>query len=107
MSIAHFTDENFKKEVLDSERPVLVDFWAQWCAPCKMIAPAVEELAREYAGKIKIGKLDVDQNPGSATEYGVMSIPTLIFFKDGKVMDQVVGAMNKAGLRKKIEENLR
>lgn len=107
MPLTHFTDANFKKEVLTSGQPVLVDFWAEWCGPCKMIAPAIEELAKEYAGKIKIGKLDVDQNPKSATEYGVMSIPALIFFKDGKVMDQVVGAMNKPGLKKKIEENLK
>ena len=106
MSIAHFTDANFKKEVLESALPVLVDFWAAWCGPCKMIAPAVEELAREYAGKMKIGKLDVDSNSRTATSYGVMSIPTLIFFKKGKVMDQIVGALNKAELKKKIEESL-
>lgn len=107
MALAHFTDTNFKKEVLDSELPVLVDFWAQWCSPCKMIAPIIEELAREYAGKFKVGKLDLDQNPKTASAYGIMSIPTLIFFKKGKVMDQVVGVLNKPGLKKKIEENLR
>lgn len=107
MALIHFTDSNFKKEVLESELPVLVDFWAEWCGPCKMIAPIIEELAREYAGKFKIGKIDVDQNPRSATAYAVMSIPTLIFFKKGKVMEQVVGVLNKAGLKKKIEENLR
>jgi thioredoxin 1 len=107
MALVYFTDTNFKKEVLDSELPVLVDYWAPWCAPCKMIAHIIEELAAEYAGKFKIGKLDVGQNPKSATAYAVMSIPTLIFFKKGKVVDQVSGAVNKSGLKKKIEENLR
>ncbi|MDI6606007.1 MAG: thioredoxin [Candidatus Omnitrophota bacterium] len=107
MALIHFTDTNFKKEVLDSELPVLVDYWAPWCTPCKMIAHIIEELAAEYAGKFKIGKLDVDQNPKSATAYAVMSIPTLIFFKKGKVVDQVSGVVNKSGLKKKIEENLR
>ena len=106
MSLAHFTDLNFKKEVLESDVAVLVDFWATWCGPCKMIAPIVEELAKEYDGKMKIGKLDVDSNPKTATAYGVMSIPTLIFFKKGKVMNQAVGVLNKSGLKRKIEENL-
>jgi thioredoxin 1 len=106
MSIQHFTDGNFKQEVLESKVPVMVDFWANWCGPCKMIGPIVEELAKEYAGKMKIGKLDVDTNPKSASAYGIMSIPSLIFVKNGKVMDQVTGALNKAALKKKIEENL-
>ena len=106
MSIMHFSDTDFKKEVLESKLPVVVDFWANWCGPCKMIAPIVEELANEYSGKVKIGKLDVDTNPKSAAAYGVMSIPTLMFFKDGKVMDQVNGALSKAALKQKIEENL-
>jgi len=106
MSLLHFTDNSFKKEVLESNLPVVVDFWATWCGPCKMIAPFVEELAKEYAGRAKIGKLDVDENPRSPTHYGVMSIPTLVFFKNGKVMDQVVGAISKSDLKKKIEENL-
>jgi thioredoxin 1 len=106
MSIQHFTDGNFKQEVLESKVPVMVDFWANWCGPCKMIGPIVEELAKEYAGKMKIGKLDVDNNPKSASAYGIMSIPSLIFVKNGKVMDQVTGALNKAALKKKIEENL-
>lgn len=106
MSVQHFTDSNFKSEVLESKVPVMVDFWADWCGPCKMIAPIVEELAKEYNGKIKIGKIDVDTNSKSASLYGIMSIPSLIFFKDGKVMDQVTGALNKAMLKKKIEENL-
>ncbi len=106
MSTQHFTDANFKKEVLESNLPVLVDFWATWCGPCKMISPVVDELANEYVGKMKIGKVDVDNNSGVASKYGVMSIPTLIFFKNGKVMDQVSGALNKSALKQKIEENL-
>ena len=107
MSVHHFTDENFKKEVLESEQAVLVDFWAVWCGPCKMIGPVVEELAKEYAGKIKIGKLDVDKNSKSPSHYGIMSIPTLMFFKKGKVAEQLVGALNKAELKRKIEEHIR
>ena len=106
MSALHFTDANFKKEVLESDLPVLVDFWAAWCGPCKMIAPHVEELAKEYAGKMKIGKVDVDVNSKVATRYGVMSIPTIIFLKKGKVMDQLVGAVSRHDLKRKIEENL-
>ena len=106
MSIKHFNDSNFKKEVLESELPVLVDFWAEWCGPCKMIGPAVEELAKEYSTKMKIGKLDVDNNPQSASNYGVMSIPTLIFFNKGKVVNQITGALSKAALKQNIEENL-
>ncbi len=106
MSITHFTDSNFKKEVLESSLPVLVDFWANWCGPCKMITPVVEELAKEFQNKIKIGKLDVDENSKTATTYGVMSIPTLVFFKNGKIMDQIVGVLTKADLKRKIEENL-
>jgi len=104
MSLHHFTDANFKKEVLESQVPVLVDFWAPWCGPCKMIAPAVEEMAKEYAHKIKIGKVDVDTNPKTPSHYGIMSIPTLMFFKCGQVLEQLVGAVNKAELKRKIEE---
>ena len=104
MSLLHFTDANFKKDVLESNLPVLVDFWATWCGPCKMITPIIEELAKEYSGKIKIGKLNVEESPKTPSQYGVMSIPTLIFFKEGKVMEQVVGALNKAELKKKIDE---
>jgi len=107
MSTIHLTDSNFKEEVIDSEIPVLVDFWANWCGPCKMITPIVEELAREYKDKIKIGKLDVDSNPKIATHYGIMSIPTLMFFKDSRVTDQVMGALSKPELKRKIEECLR
>jgi len=106
MSTLHFTDSNFKKEVLESNLPSLVDFWASWCGPCKTIAPFIEELAKEYAGKMKIGKVDVDANPKIATEYGIMSIPTIIFFRNGKVLNQLVGGVSKLDLKRKIEENL-
>jgi len=106
MSTLHFTDANFKKEVLESNLPVLVDFWATWCGPCKMIAPFIEELAKEYAGRMKIGKVDVDVNSKVATQYGIMSIPTIIFFNKGKVMSQLVGAVSKLDLKHKIDENL-
>ncbi|MBU1727371.1 MAG: thioredoxin [Candidatus Omnitrophica bacterium] len=106
MSMMHFSDANFKKEVLESGLPVLVDFSATWCGPCKMIAPALEELAKEYKDKVKIGKIDVEESPKTSTHYGVMSVPTLVFFKGGKIMDQAVGALNKSELKKKIEANL-
>jgi thioredoxin 1 len=106
MSTLHFTDGNFKKEVLESNLPCLVDFWASWCGPCKMIAPFIDELAKEYAGKMKIGKIDVDVNPKVATEYGIMSIPTIVFFKNGKVLNQLAGAVSKLDLKRNIENNL-
>ncbi len=106
MAIVHLTDSNFKKEVLESDLPVLVDFWASWCGPCKMIAPLVEELAGEFDRKIKVGKVDVDENPNTAGQFGIMSIPTLMFFKDGKVMEQAVGALSKADIKKKIVANI-
>ena len=106
MALLHFTDSNFKKEVLESELLVLVDYWAPWCGPCKMIAPIIEELAKEYDKKIKIGKINIDENPKIPTHYGVMSIPTLMFFKKGRVSEQAVGVLGKAELKKKIEESL-
>jgi len=89
------TDSTFEDEVLKSDRVVLVDFWAEWCAPCKMVAPVVAELAQEYDGKLKVVSLDVDSNARTSAQYGIMSIPSLLFFKDGKVIDQVVGAVPK------------
>ncbi len=106
MPLIHLRDDNFKAEVLQSSLPVLVDFWAPWCGPCKMVGPIVEELSKEYANKIKIGKIDIDESPKIARQYGVMSIPTLMFFKGGQVVEQVVGALSKSGLKKKIEENI-
>jgi thioredoxin 1 len=96
--LLHITDDNFEKEVLQSNEPVLIDFWAVWCGPCRMIAPIVEEMAGEYAGKAKIGKLDVDSNPMVASKYGIRSIPTILIFKDGKVVEQIVGAVPKQKL---------
>ncbi len=98
-----FTDDNFATEVLQSDKPVLVDFWAVWCGPCKMIAPFVEELAGELEGKAKVGKLDVDNNQESAIKYGVRSIPTVLIFKGGKVVDTIIGAVPKNQLKQKLE----
>ena len=95
-------DANFKQEVLESDIPVLVDFWAVWCAPCLMIAPAVEEIAKEYDGKLKVCKLNVDEAPKTSSEYGIMSIPTLAIFKDGVLADKVIGVVPKAELVSKI-----
>jgi thioredoxin 1 len=97
------TDDTFKKEVLESPIPVLVDFWAIWCGPCRLIAPVVEELAKEYDGRMKFAKLDVDVNQKTAMEYGIRSIPTLLIFKDGKVVNSIVGAVPKPLLVSKIE----
>lgn len=98
------TDENFEDEVLNSEEPVLVDFWATWCGPCRQIAPIVEDLADEFEGRAKVGKVDVDENPQVAQQYGVRSIPTLLFFKDGEVQEQLVGASGKKPLKETLEE---
>lgn len=106
MSVVYLTDDNFKKEVLESDLPVLVDYWADWCAPCKMIGLIIDEAARDYEGKVKVGKINIDENSRAATDYGVMSIPTLIFFKKGRVIDQVSGVLSKAQLKKKIEANI-
>ena len=98
------TDANFEKEVLQSDIPVIVDFWAEWCAPCRIIAPLVDELGQQYSGKIKVGKMDVDQNPQSSMNYGIRSIPTLLFFKDGKPVDQLLGAVPKNQIEEKLTE---
>ncbi len=96
------TDANFEREVIKSDIPVIIDFWATWCGPCKAIAPIVEELAGEYNGKVKVGKLDVDDNQQSAIKYGVRSIPTLLIFKDGKLNNTIVGAVPKAQIVQKL-----
>lgn len=95
-------DGNFRREVLKSDVPVLVDFWADWCAPCKMVAPVVEKIAREYSDEVKVAKLDVDENQSTASRYNVMSIPTLIIFEDGKEKDRVVGYAPKNKLASKL-----
>jgi thioredoxin 1 len=102
--LLHITDENFKIEVLDSQMPVLVDFFATWCAPCRAISPVLEELAEAYVGKIKIGKIDIDESPNIPSQYGIMSVPTLIFFKGGQACEQLVGAVPKHHLEKKIRD---
>lgn len=99
----HFTDENFQQEVIESDIPVLVDFYADWCGPCKMIAPIIEELAKEYEGKVKIGKINVDEEVKTTEKYRVMSIPTLILFKNGVPVDTVIGAVPKKTLQDKLE----
>ena len=101
-----FSDSNFEQEVLKSDTPVLVDFWAEWCGPCRMIGPLVEELATEYEGKAKIGKMNIDDNPGTPMKYGVRSIPTLLVFKNGEVVDKIVGAVPKGTISGKIEGQL-
>ncbi len=98
------TDSSFEEEVIKSDTPVLVDFWAEWCGPCKMIAPLVDELAEEFDGQVKFTKLDIDSNPMTAPKFGIRGIPTLLIFSDGKVAKQVVGAVPKAVLKKNIEE---
>lgn len=98
-----FTDENFNQEALEANGLVVVDFYADWCGPCKMMAPVIEELAGQYNGSVKIGKLNVDENPDTARKYRVMSIPTILLLKNGEVLDTVVGALSKAQLEAKID----
>lgn len=100
------SDASFQEEVLNSKEPVLVDFWATWCGPCRMIAPLIEELAGEYAGRAKIAKMDVDSNQATPSAYGVRSIPTLLLFKDGRVVEQIVGAVGKNVLVAKLDSAL-
>lgn len=104
--IVHLTDDSFENEVLKSGEPVLVDYWAEWCGPCKMIAPVLDEIAEEYAGKLKVGKLNIDDNPGTPPRYGIRGIPTLMLFKDGEVEATKVGAVSKSQLTAFIDSNL-
>lgn len=100
------TDDNWKKEVTEAEGPVLVDFWAEWCPPCRMIAPSIEALATAYSGRAKVGKLNVDENPGVAQAFGIRSIPTLLVFKGGKVADQQIGAVPQPRIAEMLEKQL-
>jgi len=100
--VTHLKDAEFDEAVLKSDVPVLVDFWAPWCGPCHIIAPIVEQLADDYEGKVKVSKLNVDENPQTAAKYGIRSIPTLLVFKDGKVLDQVIGAVSKDELVRRL-----
>ncbi|UTW61540.1 thioredoxin [bacterium SCSIO 12741] len=101
-----FTDSNFEELALKSDKPVIVDFWAEWCGPCKMVGPIVEQLAGEYEGKAVIGKLNVDNNPGTAAKYGIRSIPTILFLKNGEIVDRQVGAVPKSALESKLTAQL-
>jgi thioredoxin 1 len=101
-----FTDSSFDQDVLQAEVPVLVDFWAEWCGPCRMMTPTVDALASDYAGRLKVGKVNVDENGGTAMRFNIRGIPTLLLFKGGKIVEQVVGATGKAQLQKLIENHL-
>ena len=100
------TDATFTSDVLQSDKVVLVDFWAEWCAPCRAIAPALDELARESAGKVSLAKVNIDEHPALAARYGIRSIPTILFIKSGEVVDQVIGAVPKAQIKKKMDANV-
>ena len=101
--VNEFTDANFENDVTNSDIPVLVDFWATWCGPCKAIAPIIEEIAEDYEGKVKVGKVDVDQNQNSAMKFGVRSIPTLLILKNGEVVNQIVGSVPKSEISEKLD----
>ena len=106
MSEVVLTDGNFKAEVLDSKIPVLVDFWAEWCGPCRMVSPIVEKLAKDYSGKLKVGKLNVDDNSETPSQYGIQGIPTLLFFKNGQLANQIVGFQPEHKLKGVIDQIL-
>lgn len=104
--VNQFTADNFNAEVLQSDLPVFVDFYADWCGPCKMMSPVISQLADQYDGKIKVGKINVDQNPDLAQKYGIMSIPNMVFFKNGEPVDRVIGAVPKSQMQAKFEANI-
>ena len=106
MTIQHTSDDSFEQDVLKADEPVLVDYWAEWCGPCKMIAPILDEVARDYAGKLKVAKLNIDENPKTPGEYGIRGIPTLILFKGGNVEATKIGALSKSQLTAFIDSNL-
>ncbi|HAA36721.1 MAG TPA: thiol reductase thioredoxin [Gammaproteobacteria bacterium] len=105
-NIIHVSDDSFEQEVLQSEMPVLIDYWAEWCGPCKMIAPVLDEVASEYADKIRVAKLNIDENPATPPKYGIRGIPTLMLFKNGEVEATKVGAVSKAQLTAFLDENI-
>jgi len=105
-NIREITDANFQSEIVENTGVSMVDFWAEWCGPCRLIAPFVEQIADEYSGRVTVGKLDVDSNQRTAAQFNVRSIPTVLFFKDGQVVDQVIGAVPKQALERKIQEHL-
>jgi thioredoxin 1 len=105
-NILNINDDSFDEDVLNSDMPVLIDYWAEWCGPCKMIAPTLEEVASEYQGRVKVAKLNIDDNPGTPPKYGIRSIPTLMLFKGGQVEATKVGAVSKAQLTAFLDENL-
>ncbi|MDD5005449.1 MAG: thioredoxin [Candidatus Omnitrophica bacterium] len=106
MHILHLNDGNFNSQVITSKEPVLVDFWAEWCGPCKKVTPVIEELAKEYHGKVKMAKLNVEEGRNTASNFGIMSIPTLMLFKNGKIVKQIVGAISKHELKSMIDNNI-
>lgn len=106
MAELHLTDDTFKKEVLESSIPVVVDFWAPWCMPCQIVGPIIEELAKEYEGKVKVCKMEVDKNRATAAQYKIMSIPAILFFKNGEVVDQQIGVIPKETFKEKLDKLL-
>lgn len=102
----HATDGNFEPEILKSDLPAMVDFWAPWCGPCQVIAPVIEEFAKEYAGRLKVAKMNVDENPATPSRYGIRGIPTVMIFKEGQVFDQIVGAVSKSKMEEMIKKVL-